>query len=271
MLAGMLFSVMPAKAVNALYADGDSTAVATAAAKRGDTSAGSTAALKSPRVRTQETAPVPFKDRLAFSTNAINWVAMLPNIRAEITLTNPEFKPAYTLSVQAQWNGSTAVKADRDYQYRFNDYRVELRRYSRPSTVLPVSDGENRKQRTPKFWRAYYVGLYAEYGKYNVIFKSGVAGSLVSAGLSGGWQIPLYAGRNGGGVDLDLGLSVGAAALKFDKYHLENDRMVRNTAYTKYKDYKILPYPVVSEIRVGFVYRFNSVRNQFKKMRFKAE
>lgn len=271
MPVGLLIATMPVSAENILPAAEDSVTIAAAAAKRGDTSAPSDATFKTPHIYKVQNEPVPFKDRLAFSTNIINWAAMLPNIRAEITLSNPAYKPAYTLAVQAQWNGSTNVKTDRDYQYRINDYRVEVRRYTRPSTLLSVSDNGSRKQRTPKFWRAYYVGIYAEYAKYNVIFKSGAAGSLLSAGLSGGWQIPLYAGRNGSGVDLDLGLSVGAVALKFDKYHQENGHPVINTDYTKYKDYKFLHYPVVSEIRVGFVYRFNSVRNQFKKTRFKAE
>lgn len=269
-LAGALLSGLPSFAGGLQPAQNDSATVAAAAAKRGDNTAGDDIRPGKARAVTEKAAPVPFKDRLAFSTNIVNWAAMLPNLRAEITLTNPGYKPAWTLAVQAQWNGSTAVKPGRDYQYRFNDFRAEVRRYTRPSTVI-VGDGEDRKQRNPKFWRAYYLGVYAEYGKYNVIFTKGAAGSLVSAGLSGGWQIPLYAGKNGGGVDLDLGLSVGAAALKFDKYHQENGNLALNRSYTKYKDYKILPYPVVSEIRVGFVYRFNSVRNQFKKTHFKAK
>lgn len=270
-VAGILLSTLPANAGEAWPAEDDSLNVAAAAAKRGDTAPASDQDFRKVRAKMEERTPVPFKNRLAFSTNAVNWAAMLPNIRLEYTLTNPDFKPAWTLSVQAQWNGSTAVKADRDYQYRLNDYRVELRRYTRPSTVLDVSDGEVKKQRSPKFWRAYYLGAYVEYGEYNVIFKIGAAGSLVSAGISGGWQIPLYAGKNGGGVDLDLGLSIGAAALKFDKYHQEYGKLALDRSYTKYKDYKILPYPVVSEIRVGFVYRFNSVRNQFKRTHFKAK
>lgn len=244
----------------------DSADVAMAAAKRGET--------KSMRLQKEE-EPVPFKNRWAFSTNAVNWLLMVPNVRVELALSNPTYKPCYTLSLQAQWNGNTDVKADRTFQYRINDYRVELRRYTRPSTVLPVSKSDEapdlkKKQRVPRFWRAYYVGLYAEYGQYNVIMKSGVAGSLISAGLTGGWQIPLYAGRNGSGVDLDLGLSVGAVALKFDKYRQVNGATMRNESYTRYNDYKLLHYPVVTEIRVGFVYRFNSVRNQFKRMHFKA-
>lgn len=250
----------------------DSTVVASAAAKRGETASANT--KRSVQVKKEE-APIPFKNRLAFSTNAVSWALMLPNIRMEVALSNPTYKPCYTLSLQAQWNGSTDVKSDRTFQYRINDYRMEIRRYTRPSTVLPVSKSDDeqnlkKKQRVPKFWRAYYVGLYAEYGEYNVIMKRGAAGSLISAGFTGGWQIPLYAGRNGSGIDLDLGLSVGAAALKFDKYHQVNDLTTMDESYTKYKEYKLLPYPVVTEIRVGFVYRFNSVRNQFKRMHFKA-
>lgn len=258
--------------VSAETTTADSTEIAQAAAKRGETV--STTATKSNRMKKEE-SPVPFKDKLSFSTNAVNWLLMVPNIRVELALTNPTYKPCYALSLQAQWNGKTSVNPNRMFQYRINDYRIELRRYTRPSTVLPVSknDDEKRlkKQRVPKFWRAYYVGLYAEYGEYNVIVKKGAVGNLISAGLTSGWQVPLYAGKNGSGIDLDLGLSVGAVALKFDKYHQVNGLTQRDNSYTKYNDYKFLPYPVVTEIRVGFVYRFNSVRNQFKRMHFKGQ
>lgn len=274
-VAGVAMIALPAKAGEPLVNQPDSTGVANAAAKRGETAADESSA-RTKRHTLYKPEPAPFKDRWAFSTNAFNWLLMLPNVRMEFTLTNPAYKPAYTLSLQAQWNGSTSVSRTRMFQYRLNDYRVEVRRYSRVSTVLPVAkDGEaeniKKKQRTPKFWRAYYVGLYGGYTEYSLIWKTGFAGSLYSAGVTGGWQIPLYAGKNGSGIDLDLGLSLGAVVLKQDKYRYQYGWTERDESYTKYRNYKLVPYPVLTEVRVGFVYRFNSVRNQFKKKLFKGE
>ena len=83
---------------------------------------------------------------------------------------------------------------------------------------------------------------------------------MFHAGLTGGWQLPVYKCKQGA-IDLDLGLSVGAAYAEYDKYKYEDNHLIR----TKSRDRHFLPYPVVSDIRVGFVYRLSSIRNKYSQ------
>ena len=54
-----------------------------------------------------EDSIVPFKDRWAFKTNAVDWLCILPNLTAEFDLGNSPYN-RHTLSLGAKWNWNTS-------------------------------------------------------------------------------------------------------------------------------------------------------------------
>ena len=94
-----------------------------------------------------------FKERLAFKTNLVNWVGLMPNIGLEMDVSNSVYNK-WVVGVQATWNGLANEVPTQRRQLEVNDYRAEVKRYVKPSmTVRPG------RKRTPKFWRTYYYGV----------------------------------------------------------------------------------------------------------------
>lgn len=198
------------------------------------------------------TTTIPAKERWAFETNAVDWLLLTPNVGVEFDLSN-SIKNRWVIGAKIKWNGNTKVNMSNRIQMGINDYRLEVKRYAKPTfNVRP------RQDRIPKFWRTYYWGFYAGYSKFTGIWSKGAAGDMFHLGLTGGWQLPVYKCKQGA-IDLDLGLSVGAAYAKYDKFQYEDNHLI----YTKSRDRHILPYPILTDIRVGFVYRFTSIRNKY--------
>ncbi|KAB5261803.1 DUF3575 domain-containing protein [Bacteroides stercoris] len=198
------------------------------------------------------TTTMPAKDRWAFETNAADWLFLAPNVGVEFDLSN-SINNRWVIGANIKWNGNAKVKMDDRIQMGINDYRLEVKRYAKPTFNIQYGQA-----RIPKFWRTYYWGFYAGYSKFTGIWGKGAAGDMFHLGLTGGWQLPVYKCKHGA-IDLDLGLSVGAAYAKYDKFKYEGNHLV----YTKSRDRHVLPYPVLTDLRVGFVYRFNSIRNKY--------
>ena len=89
-------------------------------------------------------------------------------------------------------------------------------------------------------------------------------GSAFGLGVSGGFSIPLYGYRENF-VDLELGASVGLAYTKYDAYRHDEESNCYPRLPEKSKGGHLVPFPVVSDLRVAFVYRFStSVKNKYK-------
>lgn len=195
------------------------------------------------------------KDRWAFRTNTLGWVALTPNVAVEFDLTRAD-RNKWTLGVQAAWNGNTGISTGKENRFAVNDYRIEGRKYFRPS--LRMKPGSKR---IPKFWRTYYVGLYAGYSKLDFLWKKkGCNAEVLHAGITGGWEVPLYQCKNGS-IDLDLGLSIGVLYAKYDKYRAEKETIT----YTERRDRQFIKYPLPTDLRIGFIYRFTSIKNKYQK------
>lgn len=207
---------------------------------------------KNPQANKQET--LSFRDRWAFRTNMVDWVLLTPNIGVEYDLSNSVYGK-WTLGAQVAWNGSTETKTGQNIQVKLNDYRVEVKKHKKPG--LDMKPGQKR---LPRFWRTYYWGAYAAYGEYNLLWSKGKKGQYYSAGLTGGWEVPLYGCKRVGEVALDLGISIGMLGTKYDNYRMDNGQV----NVTKSKGWHVLPYPVPTEIKVGLVYRFESLKNKYK-------
>lgn len=204
------------------------------------------------QTKKEDTATISVKERWAFETNAVDWLLLAPNVGVEFDLSN-SINNRWVIGAKIKWNGDTKVKMDNRIQMGINDYRLEVKRYAK--STFNVKPGQDR---IPKFWRTYYWGFYAGYSKFAGIWNKGAVGDTFHFGLTGGWQLPVYKCKHGA-IDLDLGLSVGAAYAKYDKFKYENNRLI----YTQSRDRHFLHYPVLTDIRVGFVYRFTSIRNKY--------
>ena len=116
----------------------------------------------------------------------------------------------------------------------------------------------------PRNWRAYFIGLYAMADKYSFCFgKKGIQGTGVGVGMSAGWSIPLLPRRypNMGGLDLDLGASVGIRMVRNDKYRYNEEFRDYKLTHASNR-FKMVPFPLLDEVRIALVYRFRSIGNK---------
>lgn len=156
-------------------------------------------------------------------------------------------------------NGKDSIIPKKPKGYEGKDTTVSAPRWFIKRIRRNVFSG--RTFRNARMYRAYYGGLYAGYEKYTYsLGRSGIQGDSYNFGISGGYSIPLYFFRNGHSLDLDLGLALGMKMMEYDKFDYEEETGCY--AYTETKGRHFLPYPVLQDIRVGFVFRFRSIKDR---------
>lgn len=205
------------------------------------------------RRKTEKEETIPFSERWSIRTNAVDWITTVPNVALEFDVSDSVYN-RWVLGAGLKFNylPNSADFSSR-FTYRIADARIEARRYFRSYQMFPYRSG-NRKKSNNGWWRAYYVGPYVSFTKYAVqLADPSYAGKAISAGITGGYNIPLYETRGGGSVDLDLGLSLGALYLDHQKH--TNEHMEQSSRF--------LPYPMITDLRVAFVYRWRSVRKKY--------
>lgn len=273
-------------------------------------------------------ARIPFFNRIAFKTNAVDWLAVIPNFGVEFQLTENPYR-YMTLGLNAKWNWSSyhgttnKTRYSPSAVYDVFDIRPEFRYYyrttARPKTPFnQMRDNlddlqekmakaktdeekadlkkkieaarkllkENSRsfadwfkqdvwttdRKNPRSWRAHYIGAYASYASY--AFKLGPRGirgrHTFGVGATAGYVLPLYEYRKGA-IDVDLGFSVGIQMARHEVFTHSMD----GNYYTKVQDgpcwfslknssARYMPYPVVSELRVAFVWRKQSIKYDVK-------
>ncbi len=206
---------------------------------------------------------------VSFRTNMFDWAMLTPNIGMEINVGNKNWS-RWALEFNAKYLGTGKHTYTPIVVYGWQDYRFEVRNYWRTrnmsdpiNRMLPRHQGlwqhllSHRRRRAKHPHTVYYRGVYAGYTKFNVRGgMQGYKGNALHAGLTVGMMRPMYTYTNGHSLDLELGVSLGAVALKYDKYHHDEENDVYSVVKAADK-WKIVPFPVVSEIRAGVVYRMN--------------
>lgn len=128
------------------------------------------------------------------------------------------------------------------------------------------------ERKNPRTWRAHYIGAYASYANYAFKFgERGIRGrNTFGVGVSAGYVLPLYE-YDRGAIDIDLGLSVGVQMAKHDVFTHNMDgnfytRVTEGKTWygTQCSSNRLMPYPVVSELRVAFVWRKQSIKYEAK-------
>ena len=301
-----------------------------------------TAAGEQNEVAMDQVARTPVFNRFALNTNAIDWLAVIPNVGVEYQLTDDPYKfMTVGLNLKYNWNTYHGTVNNMRYSpstvYDVLDIRPEFRYYFRTipkpkSKIEQVKENRDKakanlatlrenaqnikdanrlrmykewianaerevelqdsllrscrrsvgewfmddvwtvERKDPRIWRTYYIGAYACYADY--AFKLGARGirgnHTFGLGLSMGYVLPLYEYRKGA-VDVDLGFSVGIQMAKHEVFTHNMDgnfytKVQEGKSWygTEYSSDRWLPYPVVSELRVAFVWRKQSIKYEAK-------
>ncbi len=218
-----------------------------------------------------------FAERLSVRSNAVDWFLLTPNIGVEYDLRRYNWS-RWALGVNIRGNWQTKHTFKPGVVYNMSEAKVEFRNYWRTRQVVDeISDREvyvssrpdkehhkfvdrlfsMRRKRIKHPTTTYYRGLYASYGKYSLkLGHEGKEGTALSAGITYGIVRPLIVYENGNSIDFEAGVSGGLVYTNYNTY--VHNRTNDCYQYTGAKDWHIVPYPVVTEVKVGFVYRFGS-------------
>lgn len=202
-----------------------------------------------------------WNERISLHTNAVDWALLIPNIGVEYDIRSTNWNRwAVGMSAKTKWRTNSRFK--QRLFYNVSEVRFEFRNYWRTRQI----DGREVTKHTSFIDRlfscrrtvvkhphtTYYRGVYASAGDYSfLVDRKGRQGKFVSGGVIYGAMYPMYVFKSGNSLDLDLGISVGLVATNMEKFRLVDDCYER----TQPGKWKIVPFPIPTEARVGLVYR----------------
>lgn len=206
-----------------------------------------------------------FAERISLRTNAVDWTLLTPNLGVEFDVKSTNWNRwAVGLTFKTKWNTPATFK-NRVF-YNITEVRADFRNYWRTRQInnkVPAHTGfidrlfscRRRVVKHPK--TTYYRGAYMSFSDFSIKFgREGHQGKALSAGITYGIIKPLYAFRTGNTLDLDLGFDAGFVAVNSEKFIYNR----ADNCYTRTKQgsWKVVPFPMPTAARVGFVYRFGS-------------
>lgn len=202
-----------------------------------------------------------WNERISLHTNAVDWALLIPNIGVEYDIRSTNWNRwAVGMSAKTKWRTNSRFK--QRLFYNVSEVRFEFRNYWRTRQI----DGREVTKHTSFIDRlfscrrtvvkhphtTYYRGVYASAGDYSfLVDRKGRQGKFVSGGVTYGAMYPMYVFKSGNSLDLDLGISVGLVATNMEKFRLVDDCYER----TQPGKWKVVPFPMPTEARVGLVYR----------------
>lgn len=202
-----------------------------------------------------------WNERISLHTNAVDWALLIPNIGVEYDIRSTNWNRwAVGMSAKTKWRTNSRFK--QRLFYNVSEVRFEFRNYWRTRQI----DGREVTKHTSFIDRlfscrrtvvkhphtTYYRGVYASAGDYSfLVDRRGRQGKFVSGGVTYGAMYPMYVFKSGNSLDLDLGISVGLVATNMEKFRLVDDCYER----TQPGKWKVVPFPMPTEARVGLVYR----------------
>ena len=198
-------------------------------------------------------------ERFSFHTNAVDWVLETPNVDIEFDLRGNSWGK---WSLMLGGKISVPVWQNVNAFFVYDEQSIDV-----PNDRIPylVHDIKEAHLEMRKYWRkqtsrlstVFYWGVRASYGKYNIkLGKYGNKGTAYFAGGSVGMVRQLYGYPRGNSLDLELGITVGAVCSDNTKYTRNTEKNYYEVVETKPR--RIVPFPVVNELRAGLIYRFGS-------------
>ena len=220
----------------------------------------------------EEVVKSPGIDRWAFRTNALEWLLTIPNFGVEFDLVNSPYNK-YSLGLTAKYNWNTTHMYAPPTVFNLLDVRPEFRYYFRTTQrgdKKVDDDGKKIKYgpfavKNPKPWRAYYLGGYANYANYTFKFgKTGHQGYAIGLGAQFGYAVPLYQYKKGA-IDVEFGVAAGLQVATHDRFEHNPDGYFYTKLEDKSKGLHLTPFPVVSELKVAFVWRHKSIKDKVQE------
>ncbi len=224
-----------------------------------------------------------FGKRLSFHSNMIDWLMGTPNVAVELDLTGKPYNRLALLgNIKYNWNPHHTTNPRIVYnvfelcgegRYYWHT-RSEGIAWKEDTNTFFMKNIWHRfrtraaVKKSPRTYRAYYVGFYGEYDKYTLLFGHGVQGKGAGVGVSGGFTQPLYQMRHGC-IELEIGGRAGLRYTRFDKFGYEEESACYDYRGTKRKH--LVPFPVVQDIHVSLVYRLVSSKNKYKWNKNRAD
>ena len=218
-----------------------------------------------------------FSDRISFRTNGFDWMMLLANVGIEYDLGRYNWsRNAIGLNVRGNWN--TKHTYNPGLVYNLMEVRAEFRNYwhtrkttndlgPHRHTYEKILSGRHRRPKHPR--TTWYRGGYFAYDDYSFLFgKEGVQGTAYTLGFQYGVIRPLYIFPSGKSVDLDFGFSAGFCLTDYEKFSHDS----QTASYIKGENMglKFVPFPVLTEARVGLVYRVGKA-NVYTKYRWRYD
>ena len=218
-----------------------------------------------------------FSDRISFRTNGFDWMMLLANVGIEYDLGRYNWsRNAIGLNVRGNWN--TKHTYNPGLVYNLMEVRAEFRNYwhtrkttndlgPHRHTYEKILSGRRRRPKHPR--TTWYRGGYFAYDDYSFLFgKEGVQGTAYTLGFQYGVIRPLYIFPSGKSVDLDFGFSAGFCLTDYEKFGYDS----HTASYPKGENMglKFVPFPVLTEARVGLVYRVGKA-NVYTKYRWRYD
>lgn len=220
-----------------------------------------------------------FIDRWAFKTNAFEWILTIPNIGFEFDLVNSPYNKS-SLGVTAKYNWNTFHSLAPASVFNIFDVRAEYRYYYRTRERQPRSPEDTTRlsakewledkvfttqRKNARPWRAQYIGPYANYGSYSLKFgKTGYQGYVIGLGVTVGYGLPMYQYRKGA-IDIELGFSVGLQCATRERFTHSADGNYYIKDWENSKGLHFTPFPVISELRMAFVWRHKSIKDKVQE------
>lgn len=222
-----------------------------------------------------------FAERLSIRTNITDWVLTVPNIGIEYDLRSENWN-RYAVNVNVRWRPKTSGTYVRPLVFDLFEVAVEGRMYWHERKAEPM--GYLKRHNPFYFWDklfscrrmlpkhprwVFYRGVYLSYSDFSVLLtKHGRQGSAVMGGVTWGFVKPFLAFANGNSIDMEFGVSVGAALAKYDGYSYDDN----NNCYPKHggRGWHVMPYPVVRDLHAALVYRLGHYPIQ-KKYRWRYD
>ncbi len=218
-----------------------------------------------------------FSDRISFRTNGFDWMMLLANVGIEYDLGRYNWsRNAIGLNVRGNWN--TKHTYNPGLVYNLMEVRAEFRNYwhtrkttndlgPHRHTYEKILSGRRRRPKHPR--TTWYRGGYFAYDDYSFLFgKEGVQGTAYTLGFQYGVIRPLYIFPSGKSVDLDFGFSAGFCLTDYEKFSHDS----QTASYIKGENMglKFVPFPVLTEARIGLVYRVGKA-NVYTKYRWRYD
>lgn len=213
--------------------------------------------------RRPQTDTLTIADRLSVRTNIVDWTLLMPNIGVEFDLGNKNWS-RWAVGLEFRGNWQTSHTFNPGVVYNLAEARTDVRYYWRPRQI----DGRGvvkhkgvidrlfscRRNIVKRPSVVYYRGAFVSYSDYSFKFGSeGNQGTALTFGFSWGAVRPLYVFHSGNCLDIELGVNIGLCYNRNDKYR--HDRESDCYPLVEEGSWRMIPFPVINNIRLGFVYR----------------